>query len=172
MYDELERLGGRPIMYKTGHSLIKAKMKEEHAELAGEMSGHMFFADRYYGFDDALYAACRLIEIVADSGKPLSAQMAGVPAMFVTPELRFDCPDASKFAVVERVRKYYEGKRKVIGVDGVRMLFEQGWGLVRASNTQPILVLRFEAATPELLAEYKAEVDAVVAEAAKAEGLR
>jgi len=171
MYDELERLGGRPIMYKTGHSLIKAKMKEEHAELAGEMSGHMFFADRYYGFDDALYAACRLIEIVADANKPLSAQMEGVPRMVVTPELRFDCPDASKFAVVERVRKHYEGRRKVIGVDGVRMLFEKGWGLVRASNTQPILVLRFEAATPELLAEYKAEVDAVVAEAARAEGL-
>jgi phosphomannomutase/phosphoglucomutase len=171
MYDELERLGGRPIMYKTGHSLIKAKMKEEHAELAGEMSGHMFFADRYYGFDDALYAACRLIEIVADSGKPLSAQLEGVPRMVVTPELRFDCPDASKFSVVARVKAHYEGRRKVIGVDGVRVLFDRGWGLVRASNTQPILVLRFEAATPELLAEYKAEVDAVVAEAAKAEGL-
>ncbi len=171
MYNELERLGGRPIMYKTGHSLIKAKMKEERAELAGEMSGHMFFADRYYGFDDALYAACRLIEIVAGTNKPLSAQMEGVPRMVVTPELRFDCPDAAKFAVVERVRKHYEGRRRVIGVDGVRMLFDKGWGLVRASNTQPILVLRFEAETPELLAEYQAEVDAVVAEAARAEGL-
>lgn len=171
MYDELDRLGGRPIMYKTGHSLIKAKMKEEHAELAGEMSGHMFFADRYYGFDDALYAACRLIEIVADSGRPLSAQLAGVPRMVATPELRFDCPDESKFAVVGRVKAHYEGRRRVIGVDGVRVLFEKGWGLVRASNTQPILVLRFEAETEALLAEYKAEVDAVVAEAARAEGL-
>jgi phosphomannomutase/phosphoglucomutase len=171
MYDELERLGGNPIMYKTGHSLIKAKMKEEHAELAGEMSGHMFFADRYYGFDDALYAACRLIEIVADSGRPLSAQLEGVPRMVVTPELRFDCPDASKFAVVERVKAHFEGRRKVIGVDGARVLFEKGWGLVRASNTQPILVLRFEAESEELLAAYKAEVDAVVAEAARAEGL-
>jgi len=171
MYDELERLGGRPIMYKTGHSLIKAKMKEEHAELAGEMSGHMFFADRYYGYDDALYAACRLIEIVAASGKPLSAQLAGVPVMVVTPELRFDCPDDRKFAVVERVKTHYLSRRKVIAVDGVRVLFDKGWGLVRASNTQPILVLRFEAATLELLTAYKAEVDAVVAEAAKAEGL-
>lgn len=171
MYDELARLGGNPIMYKTGHSLIKAKMKEAHAELAGEMSGHMFFADRYYGYDDALYAACRLIEIVANSGKPLSAQLEGVPRMVVTPELRFDCPDDRKFAVVERVKAHFEPRRKVIGVDGARILFEKGWGLVRASNTQPILVLRFEAETPELLAAYRAEVDAVVAEAAKAEGM-
>jgi len=171
MYDELERLGGRPIMYKTGHSLIKAKMKEERAELAGEMSGHMFFADRYYGFDDALYAACRLIEIVAGSGRPLSAQLEGVPRMVVTPEMRFDCPDASKFAVVERVRAHYTGRRKVIGVDGVRVVFDKGWGLVRASNTQPILVLRFEAETPTLLEQYRSEVEAVVAEAARAEGL-
>jgi phosphomannomutase/phosphoglucomutase len=171
MYDELARLGGNPIMYKTGHSLIKAKMKEAHAELAGEMSGHMFFADRYYGYDDALYAACRLIEIVANSGKPLSAQLEGVPRMVVTPELRFDCPDDKKFAVVERVKTHFEPRRKVIGVDGARILFEKGWGLVRASNTQPILVLRFEAETPELLAAYRAEVDAVVAEAAKVEGM-
>lgn len=171
MYDELARLGGNPIMYKTGHSLIKAKMKEAHAELAGEMSGHMFFADRYYGYDDALYAACRLIEIVADSGKPLSAQLEGVPRMVATPELRFDCPDDRKFAVVERVKAHFESRRKVIGVDGARILFEKGWGLVRASNTQPILVLRFEAETPELLAAYRAEVDAVVAEAAKAAGM-
>src|SRR5258706_7023568 len=100
MYDELKRLGGNPIMFKTGHSLIKAKMKETHAELAGEMSGHMFFADRYYGFDDALYAACRLIEIVAASGKPLSAQLAGLPKTVTTPEIRFDCPDELKFEVV------------------------------------------------------------------------
>ncbi len=171
MYDELERLGGNPIMFKTGHSLIKAKMREARAELAGEMSGHMFFADRYYGYDDALYAACRLIEIVADSGQPLSAQLADVPRMVVTPELRFDCPDDRKFALVERVKAYFESRRKVIGVDGARILFEKGWGLVRASNTQPVLVLRFEAETAELLAAYQAEVDAVVAAAARAEGL-
>ena len=98
LYDELKRLGGNPIMYKTGHSLIKAKMKEAHAELAGEMSGHMFFADRYFGYDDALYAACRLMEIVSKSGKPLSAQLAGLPKLVSTPEIRVDCPDETKFA--------------------------------------------------------------------------
>ena len=103
MYDKLAELGGNPIMYKTGHSLIKAKMKQAQAELAGEMSGHMFFADRYYGFDDALYAACRLLEIVANSGKPLSAQLEGVPKTVSTPELRVDCPDDKKFLVVEKV---------------------------------------------------------------------
>src|SRR5213078_3578599 len=102
LYNELKRLGGNPIMYKTGHSLIKAKMKEEHAELAGEMYGHMFFADRYFGYDDALYAACRLIEIVAKSGKPLSAQLAGLPKTVSTPEIRVDCPDELKFQIVER----------------------------------------------------------------------
>ena len=102
MYDDLAARGGNPIMWKTGHSLIKAKMKETHAELAGEMSGHMFFADRYYGFDDALYAACRLMEIVADSGRPLSPQLADLPATVTTPEIRFDCPDELKFEVVAR----------------------------------------------------------------------
>ncbi|HBY60324.1 MAG TPA: phosphomannomutase [Solibacterales bacterium] len=162
MYDELERLGGKPIMYKTGHSLIKAKMKEEHAELAGEMSGHMFFADRYYGYDDALYAACRLMEIVSNSGRPLSAQLAGVPRMVVTPELRVDCPDHAKFGVVRQVLEHFRGRRKVVEVDGARVLFEKGWGLVRASNTQPVLVMRFEAETPELLDEYRREVEAAL----------
>ncbi len=162
MYDELKRLGGNPIMYKTGHSLIKAKMKHEHAELAGEMSGHMFFADRYYGFDDALYGACRLMEIVANSGRPLSAQLEGLPHMVVTPEIRVDCPDELKFNVVSEVREHFRRIRDVVDVDGMRVLFPQGWGLVRASNTQPVLVLRFEAATPELLQEYRAEVEAVL----------
>jgi phosphomannomutase / phosphoglucomutase len=165
MYDELNRLGGNAIMYKTGHSLIKAKMKELHAELAGEMSGHMFFADRYYGYDDALYAACRLMEIVSNSGKPMSAQLAGLPKMVSTPEIRIDCPDEEKFQVVERVAKYFAGKRKVIDVDGVRVLFEQGWGLLRASNTQPVLVMRFEAATERLLAEYRHEVESAMEQA-------
>ncbi|MGD0580267.1 MAG: phosphomannomutase/phosphoglucomutase [Bryobacteraceae bacterium] len=168
MYDELRRLGANAVMYKTGHSLIKAKMKELHAELAGEMSGHMFFADRYYGYDDALYAACRLIEIVALSGRPLSAQTAMLPKLFVTPELRFDCPDEKKFAVVERVKAYFQARQEVIDVDGVRMLFPHGWGLVRASNTQPVLVLRFEATTPELRDAYRNEVEKVVAEAVAA----
>lgn len=162
MYDELKRLGANAIMYKTGHSLIKAKMKQEHAELAGEMSGHMFFADRYFGYDDALYAACRLIEIVAQSGQPLSAQLEGVPRTVATPEIRFDCSDDTKFAIVQGVAEYYRDRRPVIDVDGVRMLFDKGWGLVRASNTQPVLVMRFEATTPELLAEYRKEVESVV----------
>ncbi|HFB98002.1 MAG TPA: phosphomannomutase, partial [Bryobacterales bacterium] len=165
MYDEIRKLGGNPIMYKTGHSLIKAKMKEEKAELAGEMSGHMFFADRYYGYDDALYAACRLMEIVARSGKPLSAQVAGLPKMVVTPEIRVDCPDEIKFDVVARVAERFQKTHEVITVDGARILFPHGWGLVRASNTQPVLVLRFEADTQEHLDEYRSLVESVVAEA-------
>ena len=162
MYDELTRLGGNPIMYKTGHSLIKAKMKEEHAELAGEMSGHMFFADRYFGYDDALYAACRLMEIVSKSGKPLSAQLDGLPKTVATPEIRVDCPDELKFAVVETVAREFKKTHRVIDVDGVRVLFSQGWGLLRASNTQPVLVMRFEAANENLLADYQREVESVL----------
>jgi len=162
LYDELKRLGGNAVMYRTGHSLIKAKMKEEHAELAGEMSGHMFFADRYFGFDDALYAACRLIEIVSRSGKPLSAQLAGLPKMVSTPEIRVDCPDETKFQVVERVANHFRKTHNVIGIDGVRVLFEHGWGLLRASNTQPVLVLRFEAQNKKLLENYQREVETVL----------
>jgi len=168
LYDELKRLGGNPIMYKTGHSLIKAKMKQEHAELAGEMSGHMFFADRYLGYDDALYAACRLIEIVAKSGQPLSAQLAGLPKLLSTPEIRVDCPDETKFAVVARVAEQFRKTHNVIDVDGVRVLFGEGWGLLRASNTQPVLVMRFEAASEGLLARYQAEVEAALAQAKRA----
>ena len=162
LYDELAKLGGNPIMYKTGHSLIKAKMKEEHAELAGEMSGHMFFADRYYGYDDALYAACRLMEIVAASGKPLSAQLDGLPKMVSTPELRVDCSDDTKFDVVARVAAHFRSRRKIIEVDGARVIFPKGWGLIRASNTQPVLVMRFEAETDALLKEYRDEVEGVL----------
>jgi phosphomannomutase/phosphoglucomutase len=127
----------------------------------------MFFADRYYGFDDALYAALRLIEIVARSGEPLSAQLEGLPRTVSTPEIRVDCGDEFKFEIVERVAAHFRKTREVVEVDGARILFPQGWGLVRASNTQPILVLRFEAATGELLADYRKEVEAVV-ERAKA----
>jgi phosphomannomutase/phosphoglucomutase len=162
MYDELKRLGGNPIMYRTGHSLIKAKMKEAGAELAGEMSGHMFFADRYYGFDDALYAACRLIEIVARSSKPLSAQLDGLPRMVSTPEIRLDCPDEIKFDVVARVVEHFRKTHEVVDIDGARVLFPQGWGLVRASNTQPVLVMRFEAADAKLLEEYRKQVEGAV----------
>jgi phosphomannomutase/phosphoglucomutase len=165
MYDDIAAHGGNPIMWKTGHSLIKAKMRESHAELAGEMSGHMFFADRYYGFDDALYAACRLIEIVARSGQPLSCQLADLPKTVTTPEIRFDCPDEVKFEVVRLAAEELRARHRTVDVDGVRVLFPRGWGLVRASNTQPILVMRFEATSEELLREYKGEVESVVARA-------
>ncbi len=162
MYDQIAKLGGNGIMYKTGHSLIKAKMKEEHAELAGEMSGHMFFADRYRGYDDALYSACRLIEIVAKSGQPLSAQLAGLPKMVSTPEIRVDCPDEIKFDLVQRVAAHFKKTHKTVDIDGVRVLFPEGWGLLRASNTQPVLVMRFEAANEHLLKQYQTEVEQVL----------
>jgi phosphomannomutase/phosphoglucomutase len=142
-------------------------MQETNAELAGEMSGHMFFADRYYGFDDALYAACRLLEIVSNSDQPLSSQLAGLPPTFATPELRVDCPDANKFAIVSAVREQFQRDFDVIAIDGARINFAKGWGLVRASNTQPVLVLRFEAQSPELLAEYRKQVEDAVAKASQ-----
>jgi phosphomannomutase/phosphoglucomutase len=165
MYDEIGKLGGNAIMYKTGHSLIKAKMKEEHAALAGEMSGHMFFADRYRGYDDALYAACRLIEIVGKSGHPLSAQLAGLPKTVSTPEIRVDCPDELKFEVVCRVADHFKQTRMTVDIDGVRVIFPNGWGLLRASNTQPVLVMRFEAADQRLLEAYQTEVEQALEDA-------
>jgi phosphomannomutase/phosphoglucomutase len=167
MYNDLRRHGANAIMWKTGHSLIKAKMQETNAELAGEMSGHMFFADRYYGFDDALYAACRLLDIVANSDKPLSSQLADLPPTYATPELRVDCPDANKFAIVGAVREQFQRDYDVIAIDGARINFGKGWGLVRASNTQPVLVLRFEAESPELLAEYRKQVEQAVSDASQ-----
>jgi phosphomannomutase / phosphoglucomutase len=162
MYDDIAKHGGRPIVWKTGHSLIKKKMKEEHALLAGEMSGHVFFADRYFGFDDAIYATLRLLEIVAEADKPLDELLADVPVTHSTPELRVDCADEVKFGVVKKVLEHYRSTHDVLDVDGARINFEGGWGLVRASNTQPALVLRFEAATPARLAEIRSEVEAVV----------
>jgi len=162
LFRDIERLGGRAIMWKTGHSLIKAKMKEERALLAGEMSGHMFFAERYFGFDDAIYSACRLLEIVARSPKSFSEMLADIPATVVTPEIRVQCDDDRKFAVVDKVKSYYRALRQVIDVDGARVVFPHGWGLVRASNTQDVLVLRFEADTQAHLEEIRAEVEARV----------
>jgi phosphomannomutase / phosphoglucomutase len=162
LYDDIEAHGGRPIMWKTGHSLIKTKMKEEGALLAGEMSGHIFFADRYYGFDDAVYATLRLLEIVAGADKPLHELIADLPTTHSTPELRVDCPDAIKFDVVQRVLDHYRPTHQVIDVDGVRVQFDDGWGLVRASNTQPALVLRFEAQSPERLQAIRDDVESVV----------
>jgi len=164
MYDDIEKHGGRAIMWKTGHSLIKKKMKEEGAALAGEMSGHMFFADRYFGFDDATYAACRLLEILATTGQTISDLLADVPETFTTPEIRVDCPDNLKFDVVRQVADVFRKGYRIIDIDGVRVLFDDGWGLVRASNTQPALVLRFEAATPERLEEIRQLVEGALAE--------
>lgn len=167
LYDDIEKNGGRPIMWKTGHSLIKKKMKEEGAELAGEMSGHMFFADRYLGYDDATYASCRLLEILSRTEKPLSELLADVPRTFTTPEIRVECPDERKFAVVKKITAYFKERHNVIDIDGVRVLFGDGWGLVRASNTQPALVMRFEAVSQNRLSEIRAMVESVLADIQK-----
>ncbi len=162
LYEDIARKGGRPVMWKTGHSLIKKKMQEEGALLAGEMSGHMFFADRYYGFDDAIYASLRLLEIVANSRKTLTELLVDVPKTHSTPELRVECSDETKFDIVQRVLAHYQPTHDVVDVDGARIKFDGGWGLVRASNTQPVLVLRFEAETESRLAEIRGDVEAVV----------
>ncbi len=173
LVDYIKQHGGKPLMWKTGHSLIKAKMKEVHAEIAGEMSGHIFFADGYLGYDDAIYASLRLMKLVADSGKSLSELAATVPSYFSTPEIRVDCPDQLKFQVVKSLQDYFirtstaahsgqesvesaksaDKVQEVIDIDGARVVFPDGWGLVRASNTQPVLVLRFEAKTQARLDE-------------------
>jgi phosphomannomutase / phosphoglucomutase len=158
LIEDIKRHGGTPLMWKTGHSLIKKKMRETGALLAGEMSGHVFFADRYFGYDDALYAACRLLEIVSRGRTPLSALLADLPRTETTPEIRIDCPDDRKFDVVRDVRDQFKKTHEVNDVDGARVKFDGGWGLVRASNTQPALVLRFEASTAARLAEIKAEM--------------
>lgn len=179
LYDDIVKRGGRAIMWKTGHSLIKSKMKEESAVLAGEMSGHMFFADRYFGYDDAVYASCRLVEILAKAQHPLSALVSDLPQSVVTPEIRVDLPDIVKFDVVERVRnrfteylktKHGLGPRKLvlrnlITIDGVRAIFDGGWGLIRASNTQPALVLRFEATSSDQLNAIRALIEEELREA-------
>ncbi len=161
LYADIAAHGGKPLMWKTGHSLIKSKMKETHGLLAGEMSGHIFFADRYFGYDDALYASVRLIEIMANAGSPYSLKelLKDVPVTASTPEIRFDCPDEIKFKVVERVKDFFKDY-PVIDIDGVRINFPDGWGLIRASNTQPALVLRFEASDGVLLKEIKNSVEA------------
>ncbi len=154
LIERIEKLGGKPIMYRTGHSLIKAKMKQENAPLAGEMSGHIFFADRYFGYDDAIYASLRLLEILSE-GKKLSELAGRVPKYFSTPEIRVDTTDDKKFLIVEKLKSEFKSKYKIIDIDGIRVDFGDGWGLVRASNTQPVLVLRFEAKTEKRLEEIK-----------------
>ena len=162
MYDDIRNHGGNAIMWKTGHSLIKKKMKEENAELAGEMSGHMFFKDRYLGFDDALYATCRLLEIMADTGKGVDELILDLPKTFTTPEIRVDCPDEIKFNVVDKIVSLFKAKQDVIDIDGLRALYDDGWGLVRASNTQPALVLRFEALSKKRLDEIRDEIESAL----------
>ena len=164
LYDDIEKNGGNGIMWKAGHSLIKAKMKETHAALAGEMSGHIFFADRFYGFDDATYAGARVLEILSKTDKPLSELTADLPKTFSTPELRTDCPDETKFDVVAQIADHFAKTNEVITIDGARILFDHGWGLVRASNTQAILVLRFEADSDEALADIRKIVETKVGE--------
>ena len=151
LFADIEKHGGRPIMWKAGHSLIKQKMKEVHAVLGGEMSGHMFFADRFFGFDDAIYASLRLLEILGREGKKLSQLLDDLPPAFSTPEIRIECPEEMKFRAVKRLTAHYRERFPIVDTDGVRVTLPGGWGLVRASNTQPILVLRFEADSVEAL---------------------
>lgn len=153
--EDIEAHGGKPLMWKTGHSLIKSKLHETGAPIAGEMSGHMFFSEGYFGFDDALFAAGRLLRFVAGSGKTLETLVNSIPQYHATPETRLDCPEDRKFQVVETLKKEFASEKRVIDIDGVRVEFGDGWGLVRASNTQPALVVRFEARTPERLEEIR-----------------
>ncbi|MCD6298060.1 MAG: phosphomannomutase/phosphoglucomutase [Deltaproteobacteria bacterium] len=155
LYDDIEKHGGKGIMWKAGHSLIKSKMKEEGALLGGEMSGHIFFAERYFGFDDAIYAGARLLEILSQSEKMLKDLLADVPKMASTPEIRIDCPDDRKFDIVAQLVEEFKKDYDVIDVDGARVLFDGGWGLIRSSNTQPVLVLRFEATDEKRLEEIR-----------------
>lgn len=153
--DEIRKAGGNPLMWKTGHSLIKKKMKEENAPLAGEMSGHIFYKDGYFGFDDGIYVSLRLVQYLSTQEKSLSQIVEELPKFVSTPEIRIACPDEDKFQVVEKLTEGFKKDHEVIDIDGVRVVFDDGWGLVRVSNTQPILVLRFEAKTEDRLSQIK-----------------
>ena len=158
LYKDIKKHGGVPVMAAAGHSLIKNKMRETGALLAGEMSGHICFADNYYGFDDAIFAACRVLQIVAQSNKKVSEMLADLPETAYTPEIRIDCPDNQKFKIVRELTEIFREKYEVIDIDGVRVNFDDGWALIRASNTQPVLVLRLEAVTKERLKELVAVI--------------
>ena len=155
LIEYLEAHGGKPLMWKTGHSLIKAKMKEVGAPIAGEMSGHMFFSDGYFGYDDALFASARLVQILSQTDRKLSELAAEIPPYVATPEVRVDCPDQEKFRVVEELKEHFRASYEIVDIDGVRVSFGDGWGLLRASNTQPALVLRFEARTEQRMKEIQ-----------------
>jgi phosphomannomutase / phosphoglucomutase len=160
LFRDIELRGGRAIMWKAGHSLIKQKMKDTNAVLGGEMSGHIFFADRFFGFDDAIYASLRLLEILSRSSMKLSEYLSDLPPTWSTPEIRLDCPEHLKFEVVRRMIEVYKDKFPMIDVDGLRVMMPEGWGLVRASNTQPILVLRFEADSESALEKIEGMITA------------
>lgn len=155
LIDEIEKLGGKPFLYKTGHSLIKAKMKELGAVFTGEMSGHMFFADEYYGYDDALYAGARLLAILSNSEKTITEMLADVPQYYATPEIRLPSTEKDKFTIVARARDYFKNRYQLIDIDGARIIFPHGWGLLRASNTGPEIIFRCEGDSPESRDEIK-----------------
>ena len=163
LYQDIEKHGGIPVMAAAGHSLIKNKMRETGALLAGEMSGHICFADNYYGFDDAIFAACRILQIVSQSKQKVSEMLADLPKTAYTPEIRIDCPDDKKFEIVLELTEFFRDQYEVIDIDGVRINFDDGWALIRASNTQPVIVLRFEAVTnirlKELVKIIKTQID-------------
>ncbi|MBW1782857.1 MAG: phosphomannomutase/phosphoglucomutase [Deltaproteobacteria bacterium] len=165
MYDDIRAQGGNPIMWKTGHSLIKWKLKEEKALLAGEMSGHLFFADRYFGYDDAIYGACRLLELISRQQRPLSRYLMDLPKVYNTPEIRVKCPESQKFKLVERVKEILKKDSEIVDIDGVRIAFPDGWGLVRASNTSPVLVLRFEAQSESRLRDIQKFIEGAIVKA-------
>jgi phosphomannomutase/phosphoglucomutase len=165
LYNDIKKHGGVPLMWKTGHSLIKAKIKQTQAALAGEMSGHIFFADRYYGFDDGIYAAARFAEIASATPGPVSELLSNVPRVFNTPEIRMDCSDSQKFQLVARAKQLL-ADFPCIDIDGIRVDFKDGWGLVRASNTQPSIVMRFEAISADRLQEIRSHMEAIVSQAA------
>lgn len=169
-FEDVAKHGGKAMMWKTGHALIKQKLQEEGALLGGEMSGHMFFADRYFGFDDGLYAGIRVLEILDQSKKKLSELLSDVPKTYSTPEIRFETPDEEKFGIVARVADYFKGRYRTSDMDGVRIDFGDGWGLLRASNTQPVLVMRFEAKTEKRLAEIRALVESKISGSSKSGG--
>jgi phosphomannomutase/phosphoglucomutase len=162
LYDDIAKNGGNGIMWRAGHSPIKAKMRETHAALGGEMSGHIFFADRYFGYDDAIYAGARLLEIVAAGRGSIEDMLSDLPPSHTTPEIRVDCPDDIKFEVVKRAVEHFRKSHETVEVDGVRVQLPDGWGLIRASNTQPVLVLRFESQSPENLEKYRKDFEDLV----------
>lgn len=164
LFDDIQKNGGRAILWKSGHSLLKAKLKETGALLAGELSGHIFFRERYFGYDDAIYASLRLLEILARSEKPLSSLLADLPKVFSTPEIRVPCPDERKFLIAQKAAQYFRRHYEVVDLDGVRVKFPEGWGLIRASNTQPALVLRFEAVSESKRDEYRALIESKLRE--------